>query len=246
MDNVKNIIAVMSGKGGVGKSFVTSSVAVELKNKGYKVGILDADITGPSIPKMFGLKEKLLGDETGMFPAKTKDGIEIVSINLLLNDESDPVIWRGPVLSSAIKQFKDEVHWGELDYLLIDMPPGTGDVALTVLHEFEIDGALLVSSPQELVKLIVTKIYKMLDMMKVDIIGLIENFSYIECPDCGKKISVFGESNADEVAKEFNIDLLAKLPIMPELTKKADEGEFEKMHNENFDNVIKKIVSISK
>src|SRR5574344_508601 len=203
--NIKNVIGVMSGKGGVGKSFVTASLAVQLANKGYKVGIMDADITGPSIPKMFGLTDTAKGDESGIYPSGTRNNIKVMSVNLLLEHDDEPVIWRGPVIAGVVKQFWSDVYWGELDYLLIDMPPGTGDVPLTVFQSLPVDGVVIVTSPQDLVKLIVKKAYNMAAKMDIPVLGMVENSSYIECPDCGKKISVFGESKIDEVAKSLNI-----------------------------------------
>lgn len=227
--NVKNVIAVMSGKGGVGKSTVTASLAVELAKKGYKTGILDADITGPSIPKMFGITGPADADEQGILPTLTEQGIKVMSINLLMEDEEAPVIWRGPVIANMVKQFWTDVLWGELDYLLVDMPPGTGDVPLTVFQSLPVNGTVLVTSPQDLVKMIVKKAYHMASKMDIPILGLIENYSYFQCPDCGKQISVFGESKIDAVADEMGIPVLGKLPIIPDTAKAADEGVFDKI-----------------
>ena len=228
---INKVIAVMSGKGGVGKSLVTSSLAAKLKKKGYKVGILDADITGPSIPKMFGLNETANGDGNGLYPVETSSGIKVMSVNLLLEDEEEPVIWRGPVISSVVKQFWSDVYWGELDYLLIDMPPGTGDVPLTVFQSIPVDGAIIVTSPQDLVRLIVKKAYNMVVKMDIPVMGIVENYSYIECPDCDKKIAVFGESKIDEIASEIGVEVLGKLPIVPAIAKLADEGRFDEADN---------------
>lgn len=243
---INKVIAVMSGKGGVGKSLVTSSLAAKLKKKGYKVGILDADITGPSIPKMFGLNETANGDENGLYPVETSSGIKVMSVNLLLEDEEEPVIWRGPVISSVVKQFWSDVYWGELDYLLIDMPPGTGDVPLTVFQSIPVDGAIIVTSPQDLVRLIVKKAYNMVVKMDIPVMGIVENYSYIECPDCGKKIAVFGESKIDEIASEIGVELLGKLPIVPAIAKLADEGRFDEADNTFVDMAVDKIINASK
>jgi Mrp family chromosome partitioning ATPase len=204
MSNVKKVIGVVSGKGGVGKSFVTASLAVGLADMGYKVGIMDADITGPSIPKMFGIKEKAQGSEDGIFPVEAGKGIKIMSINLLLETDETPVIWRGPVIAGVVKQFWSDVIWGELDYLLIDMPPGTGDVPLTVFQSIPVDGIMIVTSPQDLVRLIVRKAYNMALTMNIPVLGIIENYSYFECPDCKKKAHIFGKSNVEEVARNLN------------------------------------------
>lgn len=243
---INKVIAVMSGKGGVGKSLVTSSLAAKLKNKGYKVGILDADITGPSIPKMFGLNETANGDGNGLYPVETSSGIKVMSVNLLLEDKEEPVIWRGPVISSVVKQFWSDVYWGELDYLLIDMPPGTGDVPLTVFQSISVDGAIIVTSPQDLVRLIVKKAYNMVVKMDIPVMGIVENYSYIECPDCGKKIAVFGESKIDEIASEIGVELLGKLPIVPAIAKLADEGRFDEADNTFVDMAVDKIINASK
>ncbi len=243
---INKVIAVMSGKGGVGKSLVTSSLAAKLKKKGYKVGILDADITGPSIPKMFGLNETANGDGNGLYPVETSSGIKVMSVNLLLEDKEEPVIWRGPVISSVVKQFWSDVYWGELDYLLIDMPPGTGDVPLTVFQSISVDGAIIVTSPQDLVRLIVKKAYNMVVKMDIPVMGIVENYSYIECPDCGKKIAVFGESKIDEIASEIGVELLGKLPIVPAIAKLADEGRFDEADNTFVDMAVDKIINASK
>jgi len=226
--NVKHIIAVMSGKGGVGKSLVTSMLAVHLSRKGYSVGILDADITGPSIPKAFGMHDDVDGDGEGnMLPPQTVTGIKILSVNLMLDDESHPVVWRGSIISGTVRQFWTDAAWGDLDYLLIDCPPGTGDVPLTVFQSLPIDGCIIVSSPQDLVSMIVKKAANMADMMKVPVLGLVENMSYIKCPDCGKEIKIFGDSHIDDIANEFGYDLLAKIPIDPEVASYVDKGWIE-------------------
>ena len=239
--NIKHVIGVVSGKGGVGKSFVTSSLAVQMAKAGYKVGILDADITGPSIPKMFGAHGQLVGDEKGMYPYETKEGIKIVSINLLMEDEEAPVVWRGPVIAGAVKQFWNEAVWGDVDYLFVDMPPGTGDVPLTVFQSLPVDGIVIVTSPQELVQMIVKKAFHMANMMHIPVLGLVENFSYLKCPDCGKKISVFGESHIDEVAAELGIPVLGKMPIDPALSEMVENEKFYEVSNEYLADAVNKI-----
>lgn len=225
---IKRVIGVVSGKGGVGKSLVTSLLATEMNRRNFKTAVLDADITGPSIPKVFGIDEKVEeATENGMLPAITKNGIELMSINLLLENADDPVVWRGPVIAGVVKQFWTDVVWGDVDYMFVDMPPGTGDVALTVFQSLPVDGIIIVTTPQDLVTMIVKKAVNMANMMNIPILGIIENMSYLECPDCGKKISVFGESKIDEVAKEMNIPVLAKLPIKPEITALVDKGSVE-------------------
>lgn len=225
---VKRVIGVVSGKGGVGKSLVTSMLAVAMQRRGYKCAILDADITGPSIPKAFGLKTGCVsGSELGMFPAVTKTGIEVMSINLLVEDETKPVVWRGPVIAGTVKQFWNGVVWNDVDFMFVDMPPGTGDVPLTVFQSLPIDGIVIVSSPQELVSMIVAKAVNMASLMNVPVLGFVENYSYIVCPDCGKVIKPYGDSKIDEVAKEHNTKVLAKLPIDPELASLCDKGVIE-------------------
>lgn len=229
---IKKVIGVVSGKGGVGKSFVTSSLAVAMKKAGHAVGIMDADITGPSIPKMFGVTGEAFGNEEGMIlPAKTRDGIRLISINLLVENPEDPVIWRGPVIGGAVKQFWTDVVWGELDYLFVDMPPGTGDVPLTVFQSLPVDGIIVVTSPQELVQMIVKKAFKMANVMDIPVLGVVENFSYLTCPGCGKRIQLFGESRVDEVAKELGIPVLGKLPLDPAMAAAADNGTFYEKEN---------------
>lgn len=242
--NIKHVIGVVSGKGGVGKSFVTSSLAVQMAKAGYKVGILDADITGPSIPKMFGAHGQLVGDEKGMYPYETKEGIKIVSINLLMEDEEAPVVWRGPVIAGAVKQFWNEAVWGDVDYLFVDMPPGTGDVPLTVFQSLPVDGIVIVTSPQELVQMIVKKAFHMANMMHIPVLGLVENFSYLKCPDCGKKIALFGESNIDEVAAKEGTRVLGKLPLDPAYAKAADAGAFYEMDNPYLDAAVDALKTI--
>ena len=239
---IKHIIAVLSGKGGVGKSFVTSSIAVALRREGYKVGILDADVTGPSIPKAFGINEKATGEDNLIYPILTKMGIKVMSANCLLENDSDPIVWRGPLLGNLVKQFYEDVLWEELDYLLIDRPPGTGDGALTTFQMIPVEDLIIVTSPQDLVSMIVKKAIKMASMMKINVLGVIENMSYLACPDCGKKIPVFGESHLDEFAKEMNFDVLAKLPIVSENAKMIDEGRVEEIVVPGLDTCIDTIL----
>jgi Mrp family chromosome partitioning ATPase len=227
LSHVKKVIGVVSGKGGVGKSLVTSLMSVNMNRKGYTTAILDADITGPSIPKAFGLKEKVVSSEIGIFPAKTNSGIEVISINLLLPNETDPVVWRGPIIAGTVKQFWSDVIWNDVDFMFVDMPPGTGDVPLTVFQSLPIDGIIIVTSPQELVSMIVGKAVKMAQMMKVPILGLVENMSYFVCPDCDKQYRIFGESHIEETAAKYEIPLTAKLPINPKLAAACDRGMIE-------------------
>lgn len=226
LSNVKKVIGIVSGKGGVGKSLVTSMLAVLLRRRSHTTAIMDADLTGPSIPKAFGLKEKATGTETAIYPVRTKTGIDIISVNLLLENESDPVIWRGPVIAGMVKQFWTDVVWDNVDFLFVDMPPGTGDVPLTVFQSMPVDGIVVVASPQELVSMIVEKAMKMANMMNIPILGLVENMSYVKCPDCGKEISLFGD-NLGKVAQSYGIPLLARLPIDPALSKAVDSGLVE-------------------
>ena len=225
--HIKKVIGVCSGKGGVGKSMVTSLLAVAMQRMGLKVGILDADITGPSIPREFGLKQKAEGNDTGIFPVRTTTGIDVMSLNLLLPNDSDPVAWRGPIIAGAVTQFWTDVIWGDKDVLFIDMPPGTGDVMLTVCQSIPVDAAVLVSTPQELVGMIVEKSIKMVDMLNIPVVGLVENMSYVQCPDCGKKIEVFGESHVDAIARQYGIPHTAALPIDRKLAASADKGMIE-------------------
>lgn len=225
--SVKKVIGIVSGKGGVGKSLVTGLMASAFAKKGLHTAVLDADITGPSIPKMFGITERATGTEKGLIPVRSKGGVDVMSINLLLENPSDPVIWRGPVIAGVVKQFWNEVIWNDVDYMFVDMPPGTGDVPLTVFQSLPVDGIVIVASPQELVSMIVQKAVKMAKMMNVPILGLVENMSWFMCPDCGKKHSIFGDSHIDEIAKEYDTQVLAKLPIDPELAKCVDEGRVE-------------------
>lgn len=225
--HVKHVIAVVSGKGGVGKSLVTSLMAVQMRRRGFKTAILDADITGPSIPKVFGITDRATGDETSILPVKTKTGIEVMSMNLLLEDAAAPVVWRGPVIAGAVKQFWTDVMWGDIDYMFVDMPPGTGDVPLTVFQSLPVDGILVITSPQELVSLIVEKALKMSEIMHVPVLGLIENMSYFECPNCHEKHEIFGPSHVEASAKKYEIPHTAKLPIDPEFAAHCDKGDIE-------------------
>ena len=241
--SVKKVIGVVSGKGGVGKSLVTSLMACRMRAENFRVGILDADITGPSIPKAFGVHEQIRVTPDGrlLVPAETATGIQIISSNMILDHETDPVIWRGPVIAGAVKQFWSETLWENIDYMFVDMPPGTGDVPLTVFQSLPVDGIVIVTSPQELVSMIVSKAVNMARKMDIPILGVVENMSYLECPDCGKKISVFGESHVEEVAKENEIPVLAKIPIRPEITKSVDEGTVEYVKAEFLDTAVEAI-----
>lgn len=225
--NIKKVIAVVSGKGGVGKSLVTSLLASASQARGFETAVMDADVTGPSIPKAFGIHERAMGSDEGMFPVESKTGIKIMSINLLLEKEDAPVVWRGPVISGVINQFWQEVLWGDVDYMFVDMPPGTGDVPLSVFQSIALDGIIVVTSPQELVSMVVEKAVKMAEKMDVPIVGVVENMSYVACPDCGKKIYLFGEGKSEEAAKRHNLPLLAQMPIDPKLAALVDAGKIE-------------------
>ena len=240
--NVKHVIGVVSGKGGVGKSFVTASLANQMARMGYKVGILDGDITGPSIPKMYGIHGSAKVDETGLYPSETANGIKVMSINLLLPKEEEPVIWRGPVLANMVKQFWSEVIWGELDYMFVDMPPGTGDVPLTVFQSHPIEGIVIVSSPQDLVRMIVSKAYNMAQMMNIPVLGIVENYSFVKCPDCGKELHIFGESHIEEIAADLGTKVLGKMPIRPDYAEAADAGMFAQVLNEYVDEALTTLV----
>lgn len=228
---VRKVIGVVSGKGGVGKSLVSGELAVMLSRMGYRVGVMDADITGPSIPKMFGIHDKALGDGEKIYPAETEKGIKVMSINLLLENDDSPVIWRGPVIAGAVKQFWEDVAWGELDVMVIDMPPGTGDVPLTVFQSIPLSGVVVVSTPQDLVGMIVRKAVNMASMMNIPVLGLVENMSYALCPDCGKKIEVFGKSRIAQEAAELGLPVLAQLPFDPKTAALCDSGEIETVEN---------------
>ena len=230
--HVKKVIGVVSGKGGVGKSMVTASLARLMRQQGYSVGILDADITGPSIPKMYGIHEHAVGNDDGLFPCIAQDETRIMSINLLLETEDTPVIWRGPIIAGVVKQFWEEVLWGDLDYLFVDMPPGTGDVPLTVFQSLPLDGVVIVTSPQDLVQMIVKKAFYMARQMNIPVLGIVENYSYLQCPDCGKKISVFGESHIDEIAAEMGVEVLGKMPIDPQLAEMVEAEKFYEVEND--------------
>ena len=240
--HVKKVIGIVSGKGGVGKSMVTASLARLMKEQGYEVGILDADITGPSIPKMYGLHESATGTDVGMFPCVAQDGTRIMSVNLLLEEEDAPVIWRGPVIAGVVKQFWNEVLWGDLDFLFVDMPPGTGDVPLTVFQSLPLDGVVIVTSPQDLVQMIVKKAYNMATMMNIPVLGIVENYSYLKCPDCGKEIKVFGESHIDEIAAELGIPVLGKMPIDAELAEMVELERFYEVENEYLKDAVNILV----
>ena len=227
LSSIKRVIGVVSGKGGVGKSLVTSMMAVLLNRRGYHTGILDADVTGPSIPKAFGIHERAQGTEAGLLPAQSKTGVEIMSVNMLLETETTPVIWRGPVIAGVVKQFWTDVIWNDVDFLFVDMPPGTGDVPLTVFQSIPLNGIIVVTSPQELVSVIVEKAVNMAKMMNIPILGLVENMSYVRCPDCGKEIHVFGESHLEEIAAENGIPVLGRIPMDPALSKVVDQGVVE-------------------
>lgn len=241
MSSVKKVIAVVSGKGGVGKSLVTSALAVEMNRRGYHTAVLDADITGPSIPKAFGVNSHAKGSEFGILPEVTKTGVQLMSVNLLLEHTTDPVVWRGPVISGTVKQFWTDVIWKDVDYMFVDMPPGTGDVPLTVFQSIPLDGIIVVASPQELVSMIVSKAVKMAEMMNVPILGLVENMSYFKCPDCGKEHKIFGDSHIDEIAENFNTRVLAKVPFDAELAKSVDTGTVELFVGNWFENAANTI-----
>jgi Mrp family chromosome partitioning ATPase len=236
--SVKKVIAVVSGKGGVGKSTVTSMLAVAMARKGKRVGVLDADITGPSAPTAFGVTECQGATEEGLYPAVTRGGIQLMSINLLLDNNTDPVVWRGPVIAGAVKQFWTDVIWEDVDYMFVDMPPGTGDVPLTVFQSLPVDGIVIVTSPQDLVSMIVSKAVKMANMMHIPVLGFVENYSYLACPDCGRKIEVFGKSKLDQVAAEFGLPVLARLPIDPKVAESYDSGLMEAVNTDAVADVI--------
>ncbi|MBQ6679671.1 MAG: Mrp/NBP35 family ATP-binding protein [Lachnospiraceae bacterium] len=242
--DVKKVIGVVSGKGGVGKSLVTGLLSSAMRRLGKETAVLDADITGPSIPRLFGVKEKATGTETMLFPAETKEGIKLMSINLLLLNEDDPVVWRGPVIAGVIKQFWSEVAWGKVDYMFVDMPPGTGDSPLTVFQSLPVDGIVIVTSPQELVSMIVKKAVNMAEMMNIPVIGLVENMAYYDCPDCGKRHYIFGESHAAEIAERYNVPAVASLPIDPAFAALSDAGRIQEYETDALGPVIEKILSL--
>lgn len=245
LSKIGKVIAVVSGKGGVGKSLVTALTAVSVQRSGHTVGILDADITGPSIPKMFGIKQHAEGDEQGIFPVRSKLGTDLMSVNLLLENPEDPVIWRGPVIAGAVKQFWTDVIWGDDEYLFVDMPPGTGDVPLTVFQSIPVDGILIVTTPQELVSMIVEKAVRMAETMNVPILGLVENMSYAVCPDCGKQIPIFGESHIDEIAAEHHLPVLGKIPMNPKLAGACDKGMVELFEGDWLEPAVRAILALS-
>ena len=241
--HIKKIVAVLSGKGGVGKSMVTSLLAVELARAGKKVGILDSDITGPSIAKIFGFEGEIYGDEKGIVPYTTKNGIKAISINMMLEDKEAPVLWRGPILGGVINQFYGEVHWGELDYLLIDMPPGTGDVALTVFQNLPVDEVVMVTTPSKLVSMVVAKAINMTKEVKVPIVSLVENMAYVKCDKCGNKIEIYNHDDTENVASKYGLEVLAKLPIDPSLANLVDESEIEQYDGNYLSEVVKRIIN---
>ncbi len=240
--SVKKVIAVVSGKGGVGKSLVTSLMASEMQRRGYNCAVLDADITGPSAPTAFGVTECNGAGEDGLYPAVTRSGIQVMSINLLLDDSTAPVVWRGPGIAGAVKQFWTDVIWEDVDYMFVDMPPGTGDVPLTVFQSLPIDGVVIVTTPQDLVSMIVAKAVKMANMMHIPVLGFVENYSYLQCPDCGKKINVFGKSHLDEIAAQFDLPVLARLPIDPSVAEAYDNGMMETVNTDAVNTVIETIL----
>ena len=246
LSEIKKVIGIVSGKGGVGKSSVTSQLAVLARRHGYKTAILDADVTGPSIPKAFGITEKAYATDDGIIPVKTKSGIDVMSINLLLENDTDPVVWRGPVIAGTVKQFWTDVIWGEVDFMFVDMPPGTGDVPLTVFQSLPLDGIIVVTSPQDLVSMIVEKAVKMAQLMSVPVLGIVENMSYFECPDCGKVHAIFGESKIEEIAARYGIENVAKLPINPEFAAACDKGAVENLEAAQLEEMAKSIENLIK
>jgi len=238
LSKINKVIAIASGKGGVGKSLITSLLAVLLNKKGYQTAILDADITGPSIPKIFNAKGKVMNTQKGLIPVKTKKGIQLISSNLLLKNETDPVLWRGPIIAGLVKQFWTDVIWENVDFMFVDMPPGTGDVPLTVYQSIDVDGIIIVTSPQELVSMIVSKAVKMAQMMNIPILGIIENMSYLECDNCHNHMKIFGESNVDKVAEAYGLKVLAKVPLIPQISSLCDEGEIENIEMNHLDKAL--------
>ena len=245
LSHVKKVIGVVSGKGGVGKSMVTSLLAVTLRRRGFKTAILDADVTGPSIPRAFGITDKATGNDSGLFPVSSSTGIPVMSLNLLLEDETEPVVWRGPIIAGTVKQFWTDVIWGDVDFMFVDMPPGTGDVPLTVFQSLPIDGIVLVTTPQELVTMIVEKAAHMADRMQVPILALVENMSYVLCPDCGKQIHVFGDSHGEETAHKHHIDTFDSLPMDPALSAACDQGRIEWVMQEYLQKVADKLTGMA-
>lgn len=241
---VSKVIGIVSGKGGVGKSLVTSLLATYINRKGFEAAILDADITGPSIPKVFGIKEKAFANELGAIPGLSQKGIKVMSSNMILENDTDPVIWRGPVIANMVKQFWTDVNWGDVDYMFVDMPPGTGDVPLTVFQSLPIDGIVIVTSPQDLVSMIVAKSIKMAKMMNVPVLGIVENMSYTTCPDCGKKIEIFGSSKIADIASQYEIENFARMPINPKIASLTDQGELEDLEENYLENIVNKIMTL--
>ena len=246
LSSVRKVVGVVSGKGGVGKSLVTSMLAVLLNRRGHHTGIMDADVTGPSIPKAFGLHEKASGMGEAILPVRTKTGVDVISINLLLENESDPVVWRGPVIAGVVKQFWTDVIWNDVDFLFVDMPPGTGDVPLTVFQSIPLDGIVVVASPQELVEMVVETAVKMARLMNIPILGIVENMSYVECPDCGRRINIFGESHVDEIAARYGLPVLAKLPLDPALASVCDKGVVELFEGDWMDSAADAVEALGK
>lgn len=244
LSHIKKVIGVVSGKGGVGKSMVTASLATMMQRRGFATAILDADITGPSIPKMFGITGRAQGTELGIDPRLTANGMEVMSVNLLLEHTDDPVVWRGPVIAGTVKQFWSDVVWGEVDYMFIDMPPGTGDVPLTVFQSIPVDGIVIVTSPQDLVSMIVKKACKMAQLMNIPVVGIVENMSYLVCPDCGKKINIFGQSKLEEVAKETGLEVLGRIPIDPNLAALCDAGKIDQMPVEYLEGAAERLIAL--
>lgn len=244
LSHIKKVIGVVSGKGGVGKSMVTASLATMMQRRGFATAILDADITGPSIPKMFGITGRAQGTELGIDPRLTANGMEVMSVNLLLEHTDDPVVWRGPVIAGTVKQFWSDVVWGEVDYMFIDMPPGTGDVPLTVFQSIPVDGIVIVTSPQDLVSMIVKKACKMAQLMNIPVVGIVENMSYLVCPDCGKKINIFGQSKLEEVAKETGLEVLGRIPIDPNLAALCDAGKIDQMPVEYLKGAAERLIAL--
>ena len=244
LSRIKHVIGVVSGKGGVGKSLVTGLLAAEMTRRGFSCGVLDADITGPSVPKMFGIHERATGDQDGIYPVTSAGGVQVMSLNLLLENETDPVIWRGSLITGTVKQFWTDVIWKDVDYLFIDMPPGTGDVTLTVFQSLPVDGIVIVSTPQDLVKMIVGKAVKMAQMMNVPVLGLVENMSYLKCTDCGKELPIFGKSRAEELGKEFNISPVARLPLNPSVAAAVDDGRIEQVREEALAPLAEKLAAL--
>lgn len=244
--NIRKVIGIVSGKGGVGKSLVTGLTSVSVNRAGYRTAILDADITGPSVPKMFGVSGQVGADENGIYPAETEKGMKMISTNLILENPTDPVIWRGPVIGGVVEQFWTDVMWGDVDYMFVDMPPGTGDVSLTVFQSLPVDGIIIVTSPQDLVSMIVEKAVKMAEMMNIPVLGIVENMSYLECPDCGKKIEIFGKSRIDEVAASMGLEVLGRIPVTPVLAELCDAGKIEEFEGDWLKGVIEKLPAVEK